>query len=238
MKKEETRVGEKILTSEGYWIEIIEYLCALNCTIQFEDGLKIYNISYRHIRYGNFKNPYHTSVQGMGYFGVGSYNSQKSKSYMVWANLFQRCYNKEYQEKYPTYKGCSVDPHWHNFQNFAAWFEENYIDGFELDKDILVKGNKIYSSKTCCFVPREINAMFKTKNTKRDLPTGVSKHGSKYQSFITKNSKNTFLGTFNTIEEASEKYREVKESYVRELAEKWKDKLTTEVYNILINYKN
>lgn len=240
MKKGEikNRVGEKFITNEGYEIEIVEYFCAINCTIRFESKLEIYNISYKVIKNGSIKNPYHRSVQGIGYYGIGYYNSQKSRRYTVWSNMLQRCYNESYQEKYPTYKDCSVAEEWHNFQNFAKWYEDNYVEDFELDKDIVNKENKIYSAQNCCFVPREINALFKHENMREDLPTGVKRHGNKYQSLIMKNGKYTFLGTFKTILEASEMYKITKESIIKKLANKWRYKLNLTVYDILINYKN
>ena len=80
-----------------------------------------------------------------------------------------RCYNKKDLEKNPTYKNTTVCIEWCNFQNFAQWFEKNYIDDWALDKDILVKGNKVYSPETCCFVPREINEVFKNSTSNKDI---------------------------------------------------------------------
>jgi hypothetical protein len=80
--------------------------------------------------------------------------------------MMMRCYSLKWSSKFPTYKDCIVDERWHNFQIFGEWFEENYVEGFELDKDILGKSSKIYSPETCCFVPQEINLMF-TKRLER-----------------------------------------------------------------------
>ena len=83
--------------------------------------------------------------------------------------MLERCYDTEHSYKFPTYENCIVCDEWLNYQNFARWFDINYyeIEGevMCLDKDILFKGNKIYSPKTCIFVPRGINNLF-TKNDK------------------------------------------------------------------------
>ena len=96
---------------------------------------------------------------GVGVTGQGEYshlvrkiNGKHTKVYSVWHDMLGRCYNKKYQEKKPTYIGCTVCEEWHNFQNFAKWYEENYYEvnneEMALDKDILIKGNKIYSPQT------------------------------------------------------------------------------------------
>ena len=77
----------------------------------------------------------------------------KDKCYKVWHSMMNRCYSKKYHSKFPTYQNCSVCNEWTYLSNFKRWFDENYVDGYVLDKDILVKGNKVYSPETCCFVP-------------------------------------------------------------------------------------
>lgn len=82
------------------------------------------------------------------------------KSYRVWRGVLQRCSGNLDNNRYPTYRGCAVCDEWRLFSVFKKWFDENYIEGYELDKDILVKGNRVYSPETCCFVPKEINVLF------------------------------------------------------------------------------
>ena len=78
--------------------------------------------------------------------------------------MLERCYSQKTQEKHTTYKECSVSEEWYNFQNFAEWMDKNYnyetMQKWHLDKDILFKGNKIYSPERCAFVPQEINVLF------------------------------------------------------------------------------
>jgi len=111
---------------------------------------------------GNIKDRLHPSVYGVGFIGVGKcaaiVDGKSQKSYKVWQSMLQRCYCPIYLSKKPTYIGCSVDVIWHNYQNFASWFEENYIDGLQLDKDIKIDGNKVYSSDSCMFVTAKENS--------------------------------------------------------------------------------
>ena len=86
--------------------------------------------------------------------------------------MFVRCYDDKYQLRQPTYIGCSVSEDFCNFQNFAEWYSHYKYEckyPLEIDKDLLYEGNKIYSPKTCCLLPKEINS---TLNSKRhDLDT-------------------------------------------------------------------
>ena len=159
--------------------------------------------------------------------------------------MLRRCYSDEFQKKQPAYIGCSVCEEWHNYQNFAKWYEENYyeVDGerMELDKDILVKGNKIYSPTTCVFVSQRINKLIlKRENARGETPMGVFKgEGSvSFESYCKTGGKvKVRLGSFNTSEEAFQAYKEFKEQYIKQVAEEYKDKIPTKLYNALRNWK-
>ena len=77
--------------------------------------------------------------------------------YRTWKNMLKRCYSDRYQEKCPTYKGCSVSEEWLTFSNFKGWMEKQDFEGVQLDKDLLLEGNKVYSDKTCVFVSGAVN---------------------------------------------------------------------------------
>jgi hypothetical protein len=183
MSKIINRVGEKHITNEGYTIEIIEYFNRANCTIKFEDNNIVKNRKYPLITKGIIKNPLHKSVYDIGFRGVGKYTrTTHPKIYQTWNSMLERGYDNDYQKRHPTYKNITVYEEWHNFQNFAKWWEENYnsetMQGWNLDKDILVKDNKIYSPETCCFVPQEINLLLTKNNINRGkYPIGVHKVG-------------------------------------------------------------
>lgn len=94
--------------------------------------------------------------------------------YQVWADMLMRCYSEKYQQRQPTYVGCSVCDDWLTFSKFKAWMEKQDWQGKFLDKDLLVNGNKIYSPKTCVFVSRMVNNFLLDRASySGDFPTGV-----------------------------------------------------------------
>lgn len=157
--------------------------------------------------------------------------------------MLKRCYDKNWKQKHPTYKDCTVCDEWHNFQNFAQWYEENYyeIPGeiMQLDKDILIKGNKVYSPDTCCFVPGDINSLFiKSDEIRGNLPIGVTKEKDKYMA----QCQNTLgykrrIGLFNTPEEAFDAYKKRKEKIIKEIANKYKEYIPDKLYKAMYNYE-
>lgn len=162
-------------------------------------------------------------------------------SYATWKQMLTRCYSKLYTERTPTYKDCSVCEEWKRFSVFKEWFDKNYIDGYCLDKDILVKGNKVYSPQTCCFVPNEINALLIKHDSKRGkYPIGVSKHGNKYCARVNRYKEgNVWIGTYDTPEEAFNAYKKAKEEYIRQQAKTYYNNgnISESVYNALLKYR-
>jgi hypothetical protein len=164
-------------------------------------------------------------------------------SYAAWTNMLTRCYSDTYQKKTPTYKSCSVCEEWEKYSNFEKWFnspDSGYREGYCLDKDIIVKGNKVYSPQTCCFVPNEINALFiKHDRKKGKYPIGVTLHGKKYYARLSKfRIGSVYLGYHDTIEDAFLAYKKAKEEYIQEMAKKYysENKITKRVYDALMSY--
>ncbi len=96
--------------------------------------------------------------------------------YTKWYDMLKRCYSSRFHKQYPSYIGCSVCPEWCYFSKFRFWMENQKWEGMELDKDILVKGNRVYSPDTCCFIPQAINVLFSTGRKRKHnlhLPEGV-----------------------------------------------------------------
>ena len=174
------------------------------------------------------------------YQGKIKQGNKHIQSYLTWQHMLSRCYCSSRKEKYPTYKDCSVCHEWQYFSKFKKWFDEHYVEGWHLDKDILVKGNKVYGPDTCCFVPPEINCMF-TKCDKRrgPYPLGVSfiNAKNKFYASIKRDKKTRTIGYYDDPEEAFYAYKEAKEARIKELADKWKDKLDPRVYEAMYNYK-
>lgn len=241
IRKPIDRVGETYINTDGNRFEITEFLNAKNCTIKFEDGTILKNIQYGHILRGNVKNPFHKSVMGEGYIGIGKY---KSSGYIHkrWNLMLTRAYGTIYHSRFPTYKDVEVCEEWKCLQNFGAWYEENFKshmdNSWELDKDIKVAGNKIYSPETCAFVPSELNSFFvKRARSKKGLPLGVSKRGNKYYARSTAEGENIQKTGFTTIEEAFQVVKCIKEKEASRLANKYKEKVDQGVYTRLSNFK-
>ena len=90
-------------------------------------------------------------------------NSENSKSYFTWRNMASRCYNKN-SHNYINYgeNGVTVCDEWKIYSVFKQWFDDNYIEGYSLDKDVLCEhlniSPKIYSPYTCMFVDKSENS--------------------------------------------------------------------------------
>jgi len=174
-----------------------------------------------------YKNVNEVSACGVGYIGEGKYrtysNNQKSKrspQYVKWMSMLVRCYDPKRKLETPAYMECTVCDEWLNFQNFAKWYDENIyeFDGelIHLDKDILIKNNRIYSSETCLLVPESINRLIRRgRINKGILPIGVSLEGNKYKSACRYNNKQKYLGLFDTPEEAFKAYKKYKENLIK-----------------------
>lgn len=132
------------------------------------------------------------------------------KSYSHWRDMLARCYSTLRLKKYPTYIDCSVAEEWHLFSNFERWFASNYVEGWHLDKDILVPGNKVYSSKTCVFVSPALNALLTDNKASRgEFPLGVCFHkaSQKFEATICTKTIQRYLGIFTTQLEAHRAYQ-------------------------------
>ncbi|MBD9630737.1 hypothetical protein [Pseudomonas sp. PDM19] len=106
-------------------------------------------------------------------------------SHIVWKGMLDRCYNENSTRSRATYTDCSVAPCWHRYSDFKVWFDQNCIAGYELDKDILTPGNRVYSPDTCCFVPPNINMVVRwRREPPRSGYPGVTKFGGGFQAEI------------------------------------------------------
>ena len=132
-------------------------------------------------------------------------------AYVAWTGMLERSYSDKYKKRYPTYQGVYVDDNWLTFSNFFNWFNDHYIDGYSLDKDLLVENNKIYSEITCAFIPTYINSFLTLHNADRgSLPIGVTKYGKNFQASICKDNIRIYLGTFKTPEMAHKEWQKAK----------------------------
>jgi len=247
------RVGETRLNNHGSKMTIIEYKGRKDITIYFPDSnYTSINKSYSNFAKGNIRNPYDKIICGVGYLDEGniptSFLSKRGKyestrTYGVWQNMLKRCYNPTYQNEHPTHKECTVCEEWYNFQTFAKWYNENYYEIDEqrmnLDKDILIKGNKSYNPNTCVFVPATINNLFIKRNKSRgEYPIGVCFYRGKYLAFCNnKTGIQVSLGSFENSHLAFNSYKNYKENYIKEIANMYKSKIPLNLYEAMLNYK-
>ena len=226
------------------WNDIDIYFPEYNCTVK--------HIEYSQFKKGQVKCPYEPRVYNIGYFGEGPYKAgspgNMTKEYDTWHSMMSRCYNTKLHIKYSAYKDCSVCDEWLNFQEYGKWFSKNYyeIPGEKmcLDKDILIKGNKIYSPNTCVFVPEKINILFTKHDTKHgNYPIGVIWHERDKVFEVRCNIqedgaiKRKYLGRFNNAEEAFSIYKRVKEQHIKDIANLYKESIPEALYKALYEYE-
>ena len=201
------------------------------------------------IRRGLVKDRLSRSIYGVGITGDIDLkvNGQYLKEYKIWKGVLRRCYSEYCHNTQPTYAECSMSKDFQYFPYFMQWCSKQTGFGslddkgrpFTLDKDILIKGNKLYSEDTCCFVPYEINNSFLKKGNKRgECLIGVCKRKDRFIAHLSRgNSIQIFLGSFTTEIEAFNAYKQAKEAHIKSLAEKWKDQIDLRVYEALVKYE-
>lgn len=222
-------IGAIHKTNEGYEVIIIEKLKNKR-KIKFLDKYGYETIKdLSQILEGSVKNNYHKSVFGVGY--VGSYDGDlpvnKLKSRVIWKSMLERCYSKEYQERFPYYIGVTVCEEWLDFGVFNKWFDENYVEGCKLDKDLLQENieNKVYSPSTCIFIPPFINSfIFNKYKTNTSGYIGVSWNKPSKQWMVTirdlDKCVNVNLGRYNNIEDAKNAYIEARKINVEKIKDR------------------
>ncbi len=241
------RTGEINFNKNGSVMEIIEYIDSKNIIVEFEDGYTIKN-NYANFKKGLIKNPYDKTIYGIGYLGIENYSELQdisyNYSYKIWKDMLYRCCNSNKQ--HITYNECNVCTEWESYKNFVKWYDKNYYEvpyeKTHLDKDILCLGNKIYSPKTCVFVPQTISQVFQTHDRQnKKLPMGVFPYGKyKYVASIHNNilKKRIYSDIYTDITKTKNKYLEMKKNYFYQLAEYYKQYIPTILYETLIKYSN
>lgn len=249
----DSRIGEKRVMNCGEEAEIVEYKNNKDVMVKFLKTGETIKCGYHQFRKGNVQSHFIPTVYGVGIVGLekmADKNGKHFKSYDTWSDMIKRCYNIKSHQRNPTYKNCNICDEWLFYPNFKKWYEENYYqvnnEKMCLDKDILVKGNKIYSPKTCVFAPERINKLFlKRQNDRGDLPIGVclDKRRKKYLAncnlFDMKTNKHKldYLGSYNTPEEAFLSYKKTKEENIKQIADYYKDRIPEKLYNAMYKYE-
>lgn len=149
--------------------------------------------------------------------------------YVVWSGILRRCYSNEWLIKSPTYKGCSICEDWKVFSNFKSWMEKQTWEGMEIDKDILVPGNKVYSPENCAFVDSMTNCFMLDCGAirgKKNVGFHLCKEQSKFRARCSNpfTGKLEFIGRFSSESEARTAWRKRKHELACQLADLQNDK--------------
>ena len=240
-------IGKVYKTNNSGDIEVLSYTNSTNVEIKFLKSGNITTVYSSNIVNGTIKDVYSPTVYAVGVIGskyATRFNNKSLLQYEHWKGMIRRCYNDEERGKFKTYKGCTVSDNFKHYEYFYEWCNNQIgfnVQGFDLDKDLLVKGNKLYSEHTCVFLPREINSIL----TKNDKTRGEYLIGVRYKKSVCKyeancsfgKGKSQYLGLFKTEIEAFNAYKIAKENYLKELAEKWKGQIDYRAHNALMNYQ-
>lgn len=254
----EQRLREIKYNNQGYLMKIVEYNKATDIVVEFQDEHKAkVHSKYWNYQNGGIENPFHKSVYGVGVVGNENLGGVNRKEYKAWDRMLERCYSEKLLNRRPTYENVTCCDEWLYYPNFYKWLhsQENYDKWFNsenwaIDKDILIKGNKIYSSDTCCLVPRRVNTLFTKTDAKRGkYPIGVylkkERKTNIYCAHVSKFNEKTnkkyteHIGYYATPEEAFQSYKKVKESYIKQVAQEEYDKgnITKQCYEAMMNYE-
>ena len=238
-------VGEVYENNVGLKFVVIEYNGCNDVKVKFVDSSYTTFSTAGNIRSGSVKDKMSPSVYGVGVVGANSIstNQKPHQEYVFWNSMLQRCYDLSYQLKRPTYIGCTSSNNFKYYPYFKDWCNKQVgfgNKGWCLDKDILVKGNKLYSEDTCCFVPREINSLFALSGNARGLnPIGVqfNLEEGNYSARVSRDGKHCHIGTYETKEDAFLMYKEAKELHIKSVAKRWFGKIDQNVFNALMTYE-
>lgn len=225
--------------------EVIEYKNWSCVKIRFKNTGYEYYTTLQNIKNSEVKDKSVPTVYGVGILGdkyPTRHNGKSLSEYQLWNGMLERCYSSKWHNKKPTYKDCTVSENFTRYEYFYEWCQKQKgfrNEKWHLDKDLLIKGNKVYSEDICVFLPPEINtALLNCKSNRSELPIGVFLLPSgRYQVQCSINGKHIYLGSFDTVEEAFYKYKVEKELYLKRLAFKWGEKLDPRAERALYTYK-
>lgn len=128
--------------------------------------------------------------------------------------------------------------------NYVKFREANYytyispISGEEespdLDKDILLEGNKHYSYDLVAYVPQFVNQAMTEKESDSELPLGVTKLKGSFKMSITKFGKTISEKGFKTAQEAHKAWQKEKIEYLKTVAEKYKEVVPVNKFDVRV----
>lgn len=242
-------VGTVFETNLGGKAIVIEYKNSREVLVRFlNTGYETWTRTAK-IQTGTIRDWTIPTLFGIGYTDEGKYpgvivtesRTKTAPSYNAWRNMLRRCYDENDRYMYPTYAECTVNPVWHYYQTFAEFYHTDpwRQDGWHLDKDLLVKGNKVYSPETCVFAPAAINCLVKGSESRRgNSPIGVfyNEAKRKYIAHYRKGGKSVYIGRFDDPVEAFYATKEKKEALMKSIADEWRDRIDPRLYEALYEY--
>lgn len=169
------------------------------------------------------RDPFARSFSGVGYMGEGSFSwsGEHARVYNRWWAMLQRCYTPTTIRVAQTYANCSVEPVWHNYQNFASWLVEqpnHDSKEYQIDKDLIYPGNKIYGPQRCCVIPTALNGALKSASYRGSYGPGVKRVPSgRFEARTKRDGKYVYLGLANSPEEARGLWAENHSQYLLDL---------------------
>lgn len=231
----------KVLSSTNYGdFKIIKYVSAKEVLVKFlKTGTEVW-CTRKNAFEGVVKDKYFPTICGVGYYGNALPKRSCPKiemAYNVWFKMLSRCYDARIKQA-KNYGDCSVSENFTSFEHFSTWYLSQVGSdkgNWQLDKDLLVKGNRVYSEDTCCLVPAEINNLLRRYTKNSSMCKGVH-YNTKLGKFSA-HLLGKYIGLFATEIEAFYVYKEAKEAYIKEVAEKYKGQIDHRVYESLMNWK-
>jgi len=243
MSNEDRRIKEnrekylgKVFRSEKYGqYKVVEYKNSREVTVVFSDNSRGTFKGTDVIR-GTVKNRNQKTVFGRGFIGFGRHKLDSPLG-KKWSSMMLRCYCESYQKYQTTYKGCEVSTDWLSLQGFCESLTESFVEKFDLDKDLLCIGNKLYSKEYCTFLPREINSTLQVKRVSNNkLPLGVSKTKfGRFYGSTTVGGADHYSTNYTDVADAFVWYKGFKEDLMKVLAEKYKGIIEDSAYQALYN---
>jgi transposase-like protein/diadenosine tetraphosphatase ApaH/serine/threonine PP2A family protein phosphatase len=185
-----------------------------------------------------YQSKWKRSVFGVGYLGCSDADASRSNYiYSKWVNMIQRCYDEGTHKLKPYYAPCTVCEEWHNYSNYREWHYENVMGDrkVDLDKDILISDNTVYSPETCTLVTHFTNTVFETT---KGIASNIVKDNAtdKYETSMVILGKRTKIGTFDTEEEARQGFLDYKSDYITDFAKSSKGKVPDKTYEAMMNW--
>ena len=245
LKAKEKYEGKVFKTNNYGDVVVLEYTNSRGITVKFINTGNVRKVGASELKKGKIRDNELKPIYKVGIMDIPNTikRGTKPKSYNTWDSMLQRCYNENLRHLHQTYADCVVSDDFKYYSKFKEWCEKQIgfeQEGWALDKDILVKGNKIYSADNCCFVPQEINCLIISANAARGgLPVGVyyEKDTGKLKVRVSIDGKMKHIGRYTCKLEAFNAYKQAKENHIKKVAEKWREQIDPRVYDALMAWE-